>query len=231
MIRSAFIFSAAAIVLTACATSVTSPVSKSFAETAQYSKVDVTFAEDRSVPGVYDAAVQRLMDADDGETLDLARFQTYIDSHGGAGDEGSNLAERYLEYRISDEVSALLKANLTGETPVDVAINIEKVITPNAATMLLVGELKGIEYDLEVVNAVSGDVMLDLTKPSSPPVERSAGATGGLLGLALRSGKDTNLEDLEQMILAVSEEVGQIMGGTDVNVGVAKKIRTKFTAE
>ena len=212
--------------LSACATTAPTPVDNSLINSLKFSAVNVKFAEDRSIPTVYDNAVKTLIDTGEPDTsAAIKSFMAYVDANGGSGTENDRLAERYLEYRIAEEVKFGLSTSLNGTKPIDVLINVEKVQTPNAATMLLVGEVKGIEYDLDVVNSETKEVVLDLSKSSSPFVERSVGAGGGLLGMALRSGKNTNLTDLEQLASAVAVEVRQILLGPMVNKTVRKKIR------
>lgn len=214
-----------AMLLSACSTVTKSPVDQAFQSQLKLGQVDVSFPADRKVPAVYDKAVRSLVDGEIVNTSDTVALMTYIDSNGGAGDEDEALGERYLEYRIEEELKLNLENALVGPREVDLDVDIEKIVTPNAATMILVGEVKGINYDLKVKDADTGTVLLEYTEPSKPFVERSSGALGGALGLALRSGKDTNLQDLEQMIEAVVIEIKQILTGTEVNKTVVKKIR------
>lgn len=215
-----------AAILGACSTTAPNPVAADFRQSLGFGGVEVAFNDARSVPGVYDRAVRRLLDGDEAGLLDREDFDVYLGSRGGAGAEDEHLAERYLEYRIASELVSTLGANLRGEVPVDVLVNVERVLTPNAATMLLVGEIKGVHYDLDVVSADGADtVLLDLTEVSKPRVDRSSGGGGGLLGLAIRAGADTNVRDLEQMVAAVSGEVSGILASDTVNKSVADKIR------
>lgn len=211
--------------LAACSTTTANPVASDFKESLSFSGIEVAFDDSRSVPEVYDKAVRELIDEGEDSILNTEDFATYLDSRGGPGEGDDRLAERYLEYRIAEEVASTLAESLSGDVPVNVLIDIERVITPNAATMLLVGEIKAIHYDLDVVEADGGTVLLDFSEVSKPAVDRSSGAGGGLLGLAIRAGVDTNIQDLEQMAGAVSEEVAQILAGEAVNKTVAKKIR------
>ena len=217
--------------LAACATTAPTPIKGATINQFKLSAVDVDFSETRSIPEVYDNAVKALIDGDGYQnSVGVVNFQKYVDANGGAGNDGDQLAERYLEYRIEEEIKSALKTSLNGPTPVDIVIKIDKVQTPNAATMLLVGEIKSIRYDLDVIKSGTNNIMIDLSEPSTPFVERSAGAGGGLLGLALRSGTDTNLSDLEQLASAVSVEVSQIMLGPVVNKTVLDKIRVAGVA-
>ncbi|WP_298915098.1 hypothetical protein [uncultured Algimonas sp.] len=213
--------------MTACATTTSSPIDSTvFQDSLRLGDVTVSFAEDRAVPGVYDKAVAALLDADADSVIVRSAFSDYINANGGRGAEDDQLGERYLEYRIAEEVAARLRGNLTGERDVDVTIDIEKIATPNAATMLLIGEVKGINYDMDVTDAATNAVLIDLVEPSNPFVERSSVLSSGLLGMAARTGSGTHIKDLEQMVFAVAEEVSQIMTGAEVNKGVAKKIRS-----
>ena len=148
--------------LSACATTAPTPVDNSLINSLKFSTVNVKFAEDRSIPTVYDNAVKTLIDTGEPDTsAAIKSFMAYVDANGGSGTENDRLAERYLEYRIAEEVKFGLSTSLNGTKPIDVLINVEKVQTPNAATMLLVGEVKGIEYDLDVVNSETKEVVLD----------------------------------------------------------------------
>ena len=212
--------------LTACATTATTPVNSATINQLKFMSVDVNFSEDRSIPDVYDKAVKTLVSGDEAANSTASgSFLKYVNENGGSGENDDLLAERYLEYRIGEEISSGLATSLNGERSVDIIIDIDKVQTPNAATMFLVGEIKGIRYDMDVVDSTTKEIVIDLTKPSSPFVERSAGAGGGLLGMALRAGKDTNLTDLEQLAAAVAVEVRQILLGPMVNKSVKDKIR------
>ncbi|MEE9273260.1 MAG: hypothetical protein V3U57_08350 [Robiginitomaculum sp.] len=202
------------------------PVESATINQLKFSNVEVNFSEDRSIPEVYDKAVKSLIDGEDGKnSMAATAFQKYVDANGGAGNEDDQLAERYLEYRIGEEVKSGLSASLNGTNPIDIIIKIDQVQTPNPATMFLIGEIKSIRYDLDIVDSETKDVIIDFTKPSTPFVAKSAGAGGGLLGMALRIGKNTKITDLEQLATAVSNEVRQILLGPVVNTSVLDKIR------
>jgi len=208
----------------ACSTTGPTPVSPQFSATYNVNQVNVKMAGDRSIPKVYDKAVAVLIDSETG-SREAVNLQQYIKANGGRGIDDDQLAERYVEYRIGEDIQRTFSSALVGDRPANFDINIEKVSTPNAATMILVGEIKGVRYDMDIIDQQSGQTVIDLTEASSPFVEKSLGAGGGLLGLAMRAGKNTHVSDLEQIIAAVTNEIRTILLGPVTNKTVIKKIR------
>ena len=91
--------------------------------------------------------------------------------------------------------------------------------------MMLVGEVIGVTYEFELRDAATGEILVGTTEPIAPFVQRSAGAGGGMLGLALRGGgSNRHVMDLQNLATASSEEIVAILSGGEIFPGDVEKL-------
>ncbi|MCR9129688.1 MAG: hypothetical protein NXI12_09210 [Alphaproteobacteria bacterium] len=201
----------AAVGTTACVSQVETPVGSDIR--SAYALVDTRtdLAEGRQVPDRYDRSVASLIDDPEGFSEDyVARMDAYAE--GGLSED--NGGETLLAMLINEETSARLTRNFTGERPARLNVEVVSTTFPNTATMMLVGEVIGLQYEFELVDVETGEIVVESVEPIAPIVDRSAGAGGGLLGLALRGGgENRHLLDLENMANATAQELAAILGG------------------
>lgn len=214
-----------ALLITGCSTTTKSPVQQDFKSQLKFSSVDVTFHPDREVPKAYDNVVRFMVDGRMGNRAYIPSFMAYVEANGGAGVDDETLGERYLEYRIEENLNSGLKGRMNGSRSVNLDVDIDGIVTPDIASTYFLGEQKGIYYDLKVKDTNTDETLLEYIQSSKPFVERSTGGSRGLLGLAKRSGDSTLLTDLDLMIETVVIEIKQVLTSDEVNKTVAKKIR------
>lgn len=218
--------SMAMLMTTACASQVASPFGAETSSQLEIGSIDVQLSEDDRVPDRYDESVMQLIDPDFEGRLDqrvIDDLTTFADAHGGI--QPDTAGERMLEFLIAQELEDRLSDSFTGSRPVSVNVDILSSTFPNAATMLLVGEVIGLTYEVSVTDDTSGNILLDTNTPISPMVDRSAGAGGGLLGMALRGGgSNRHILDLQAMARAAGAEIEAILEGGSIYGSDANKL-------
>jgi hypothetical protein len=187
-------------------------------------EVTVAMAEGKQVPDRYDEAVAAFME----EAMPAdsrAEFEAFVAARENA-DDPLVLADRYLEWRVETELEGALGRSFRGQAPADLDIELVQVNTPNAATMMLVGEIKSARYEATLTDRQSGKTVVSYG-PVTPIAEPSAGAGGGLLGMALRTGDNQLMNDLEVLAESVSAQIKGVLIGPMADKSIIKKINVE----
>ena len=216
IIRSGAIIVALGLAAQGCASQVVNPVGPEFRRAYGVERVEVALVDPQGLPDRYDEAVTKFY----GETMPESE-KTAFDAfrEGSAEDE---IAEQYLVYRIDTILNARVPQSYRGDRPAQAVVEITNTTFPNAATMMLVGELKNITYDLRLTDALDGDVLVETPKQVGVVGDSSAGAGGGLLGMALRSGQHMN--DLETLATNAAESASDFLIADTVSSFVVKRV-------
>ena len=199
-----------------CASQVVNPVGPEFRRAYDVERVEVRLTDPQGLPDRYDTAVSKFYDGTmpESEKADFDAFRA-----GSAEDE---IAEQYLVYRIDAILNERVPPTFRGARPGRVTVDVTNTTFPNAATMMLVGEIKNITFDLRFVDAVDDDVLVETPKQMVVGGDRSAGAGGGLLGMALRSGQHMN--DLETLATNAAEQASDFLVADTVSSMVVKRV-------
>lgn len=202
----------ALIVCSACVSNVASPVGDSYRSALILDGVTVALPAEDRIPDRYDRSVMEYLETDNAMSANgIETFMQFASERGGLREDRAG--ELMLEYLIEDELNRRLTGVFRGSDPAVLEVDIVSTTFPNAATMMLVGEIISVGYDFELTVGASGQIAVSTTEPLTPIVDRSAGAGGGLLGLALRGGENRHLRDLQNMATAVSEQLTDILAG------------------
>ncbi|MFW6299794.1 MAG: hypothetical protein ACOC20_02590, partial [Oceanicaulis sp.] len=164
---------ALALMTTACVSQVETPVGPEVRAAYMLVETRTDMAEGQTIPDRYDVTVNNLRTDPEGLSDDQeARMDAYAD--GGLSEE--NAGETLLTFLINQETEARLARRFTGDRPARLNVEIVSTIFPNAATMMLVGEVIGLTYEFELVDLLTGEVVVESVEPIAPIVDRSAGA-------------------------------------------------------
>lgn len=210
---------ACAIMLTTtigCASQVQNPVGPEFRRSYDVQKVAVALTDEQGLPDRYDESVRKFYE----EAMPASEKSAFDAFRAGGSDE--EIAEQYLVWRIDTLLNERVPVTFRGERPGEVRFDIVNTTFPNAATMLLVGEIKNLTYDLTFTDGVDGDVLVETPKRVTVVGERSAGATGGLLGMALRG--DQHMNDLEGLAANAAESAADFLTADTVSSVVVKRV-------
>ena len=214
---------AGALLVSACVSNVENPVSADVAQTYSLSAVTVRLAEDRKVPDRYDTSVMALLDDEEFDRTSADRFRVYAEGRGGLTED--NAGELFLEFLVADEIVKMTKTDLMGPRPASLEVTVADTIFPNTATMMLVGEIIGIGHEFEFTDEEGETVVVSSADTLRPVVQVSAGATGGLLGLALRGGgANRHLMDLQRLANAVAGHYDVLFTQTEISEHLAKQV-------
>jgi len=207
----------------ACVSNVASPVSDGYRANLRLDGIHVEFPDEERIPDRYDRSVMNYLDSGTAESTDpRSEFIDFAQSRGGLTEESAG--ELLLEYLVQDEVTRSVGRTFRGDRAAMLRLDIVDTVFPNAATMMLVGEVIGIRYDFAVTETETGRTLIESSEALAPPVTRSMGAGGGLLGLALRGGEDRHLRDLENMASAIAYQLRGILTGADIPQPVAEDV-------
>tara|TARA_R110000868_G_scaffold13584_1_gene63152 strand:+ start:4293 stop:5048 length:756 start_codon:yes stop_codon:yes gene_type:complete len=213
--RILMICAAALFACSACASMAPSPVTAEYRSDYALNSISVRLPEEDKIPDRYDASVNRILAADDRiASDDEAAFRLYAENRGGL--TGDNSGELFLEYLVASALERQLPGFYTGDRASGLQVEIVSTTFPNAATMMLVGEIIGTQFDITLIDAASGAVLVETTEPLSPFVQPSAGAGGGLLGIALRGGQDRHLMDLQRIAAAITNDTIAVLAGQQI---------------
>ena len=199
-----------------CASQVVNPVGPEFRRAYDVERVEVTLADPQGLPDRYDTAVAKFYD----ETMPESEKTAFDAFREGSAEE--DIAEQYLVYRIDAILNERVPVTFRGERPARATFEITNTTFPNAATMMLVGEIKNLTYDLRLEDAIDGDVLVETPKKMTVAGDRSAGAGGGLLGMALRSGQHMN--DLETLASNAAVSASDFLTADTVSSVVVKRV-------
>ncbi len=205
----------ALIACSACASMESSPVTAEYRSGYALNSISVKLPAEAEIPDRYDVSVNRILAADDRlASDDAAAFRRYADGQGGL--TAANSGELFLEYLVASALERQLPAFYTGDRESGLEIEIVSTTFPNAATMMLVGEVIGTQFVMTLTDTNNGAMLVHSTAPLSPFVQPSAGAGGGLLGIALRSGQDRHLMDLQRIAAAISNDTIAVLAGQPI---------------
>ena len=199
-----------------CASQVVNPVGPEFRRAYDVERVKVELTDPEGLPDRYDEAVATFY----AETMPPGEKEAFDAFRVGTSEE--EMAEQYLVYRIDTILNDRVPPTFRGERPAEITVSITNTTFPNAATMMLVGEIKNITYDMRFVDGVDGDVLAETPKRMVVAGDRSAGAGGGLLGMALRSGQHMN--DLETLATNAAESASDFLIADTVSSMVVKRV-------
>ena len=206
-------------VISGCVQFVSNPVTPDLRGAYSIETVSATISQEK-IPDRYDKAVNEYLESDRFAEF-KEDFVAFAETRGGL--EETNAGELFFQYIIEVSIAESVGESFTGDRSASLNIDVNRTIFPNAATMLLVGEVIGISYMLDVSDSTSDTKLIETTKPLSPIVERSLGAGGGLLGIALRGGGTNRLiKDLENMAVAITNSANVIIDKTEVDSGTAE---------
>jgi hypothetical protein len=207
----------------ACAGLAPSPVTGEYRTSYSLGAIRVDLPDEERIPDRYDGSINRILESDDGLASDQeAAFRAYAEARGGLTEDNSG--ELFLEYMIQSQLERQLPGFYVGDREATLNVEIVSTVFPNTATMLLVGEVIGIGYEFSLTDTDQDAAMVESVEPMRPFVQPSAGAGGGLLGIALRGGGDRHLMDLQRMATALSNQAIAILGGQQINPGDVKRI-------
>ena len=208
----------AALLVTAsgCASQVVNPVGPEFRRAYAVERVTVSLTDEQGLPDRYDEAVTVFY----GEGMPVSEKAAFDAFREGTAPD--QIAEQYLVYRIDQLVNERVPVVYRGSRPATATMDITNTTFPNAATMMLVGEIKNITFDLRVTDAEADAVLIETPKPMTVAGDASAGAGGGLLGLALRSGQHMN--DLETLANNAAEVAADFLAADTVSSAIVKRI-------
>lgn len=207
----------------ACASMAPSPVTAEYRSAYGLNTISVQLPAADKIPDRYDDSVNRMLFTDDYIASDeAAGFVSYAESRGGLTTDNSG--ELFLEFLVASALERQLPGYYTGDRESELAINIVSTTFPNTATMMLVGEVIGTRFDFTLTDVQSGTLLVRSQSPLSPFVQPSAGAGGGLLGIALRSGQDRHLMDLQRIAAAISNDAIAVLSGQQIYPHTAERI-------
>ena len=207
--------------LTACVQKAASPVTTEMRTTYAINTINTGLSQEK-LPDRYDEAVNEYI-ASGNLAISSPDFDAFAEEKGGLTD--TNSGELYLLYVIHKGVRNIAGSTFVGEREATLNIDVQSTVFPNAATMMLVGEVIGISYMLDVSDDATGTKVLESSERLSPYVDRSAGAGGGLMGLALRgAGASRHVKDLENLAIAVATQVNDILGALEIDKPVAEAL-------
>ena len=223
----------AALSLGACAASIQSPVSADFRDPFVLQDVNAVLAGPGRLPERYNESISALLadtvitgEAHERINDDLAAF---IEDRGGFSPQTSGA--RVLEFLTANKIEAELDGVFTGFRPARLDVRIVSTTFPNAATMLLGGEMIAVRFMFELSDARTGAVLVATERPLAPYVQGSAGATGGVLGLALRGGgQNRHVMDLQSVADAIAREIAAILSGGEISALTSERIRVNRDA-
>jgi hypothetical protein len=210
----------ATVILSGCVSKVTNPVTSDLRSEYSIDFVTATLPQ-KKLPDRYDVSATAHI-----KSKEFSRFRNDFDAFAEerGGLTQTNSSELFLQYIIKSGVKDIAAPIFTGERAATLSIDVQGTTFPNAATMLLVGEVIGISYMLTLSDDATGTKIIETQTKLSPYVDPSWGSGGGLLGMALRSGGDRHIKDLENLAIAVSTQVNAILGATEINEPVAKTL-------
>ena len=214
-LRKSALLAASGLLAQGCASQVVNPIGPEFRRAYDVERIEVRLTDPQGLPDRYDEAVATFY-GDAMPESEKAGFDAFR-----AGSPEDEIAEQYLVYRISTILNERVPPTFRGERPARVTVDVTNTTFPNAATMMLVGEIKNITYDLRFVDGVDGDVLAETPKRMPVGGDRSAGA-GGLLGMALRSGQHMN--DLETLATNAAESASDFLIADTVSSVVVKRV-------
>jgi hypothetical protein len=201
----------AALFSTACVSKVGSPVGADLRSAYTLVETRAALTEGDSIPDRYDRSVTALMEDPEGFSDD---YEARMAAHAGGELPADGRGEALLTFLIADQTNGRVASGFTGERPARLDVEVVSTTFPNAATMMLVGEVISLGYTFELVDVETGQALVQSNEPIYPIIERSAGVGGGLLGLALRGGGEgRHLLDLENMADATAQELAAILLG------------------
>lgn len=222
-LRAACAAMAGLVLTSACVSNVDNPVTAEFREAYSIQSVETTLTKQPEVPDRYNEAVMTYVGGEDIDPADQASFEAFAEAKGGLSE--TNAGDLFLQWLIEDGLEERLASRYTGTGSASIDITIQDTTFPNTATMMLVGEIIGINYDVSMTDSSTGKVLVATNEQLVPFVERSAGAGGGLLGLALRGGgTDRHIMDLDRVAEAVVSELETILTKSEVMEPIAKKL-------
>lgn len=199
----------------ACASSVVNPISNEIVTSYKAGAVSVSLADDQKIPDRYDEAAREYFSnrANDIEKTEFEAFVNDLDS--SIKDDTDYTGEAFLTWMIQRQLAARLSTGLQGEAETDLQLELKSTTWPNAATMMLVGEIIGTSFEFTLSDA-NDIAIVESVDTVSPIVPRSAGAGGGLLGMALRSGDTQHLSDLQRVATATTNHVLDILTASEL---------------
>lgn len=210
--RVLLVCAAALVGVAGCASAVPSPVGMEYRSSYRVSDVRVALPEEDKVPDRYDTSVNRIIGEVGALPADtVAAFRHYAADRGGLTEDNSG--ELFLEFLVQTQLQRQMPGTFTGGRDAALDVEITGTTFPNAATMLLVGEIIGTNFEFTLRDSNGGVVLVETVEPLMPFVQRSAGAMGGMLGLALRGGEDRHLMDLERIADAIVFKTMNVLGG------------------
>lgn len=207
--------------LTACVQKAASPVTTEMRTTYAINTINTGLSQEK-LPDRYDEAVNEYI-ASGNLAVSHPDFDAFAEKNGGLTE--TNSGELYLLFVIDKGVRNIASSAFAGKRDATLNIDVQSTVFPNAATMMLVGEVIGISYMLDVSDDATGTKVLESSERLSPYVDRSSGAGGGLMGLALRgAGATRHIKDLENLAIAVSTQVNDILGALEIDEPVAESL-------
>jgi hypothetical protein len=211
----------AAAILSACVSKVNNPVTSDLREQFTVEKINVALSQEQ-LPDRYDESVNEYVASED-----FARFRdefiAFADERGGLTEQNSS--ELFLQHILEKGVQSLPATGFAGDRAATLNVDIQSTAFPNAATMMLVGEVIGISYMFDLTDDITGAKIIESKTRLSPFVDRSAGAGGGLLGMAMRgSGTERHIKDLENLAIAAATQINNILGASQIEEPVAKAL-------
>ena len=217
-----------AILLPACASNAKNPISEQIVSAYNAGTVSVSLAEGKKIPNRYDKAAREYLDTSASDT-ERAEFEAFANGLAPSADDDSDYTgEAFLTWLIYRQLDGRMETALRGETEAALDVELQSTTWPNTATMMLVGEMIGTSFEFSLTDGNEQPVV-ESVGAVSPFIQRSAGAGGGLLGLALRSGSSQQLTDLERVADGAVNLVMDILTASELPSATLKTYKYKGT--
>lgn len=220
--------------LSACAT-VDNPIDKNLLNDLNLSKVSVDFEPAVNVPEQYDKAVQDVLNTK-GHLGSVIRFQNYL-QQSSVNNTKDFLAENYIAFRLEEEIVNRIDIAMNGQRDVNINIMVKEAYTPGSVAKVLANVNDRIQYDMDLVDAQTGAVIVDFDQPINISSRRyignnyrytrgtSAALIGYLVGSAVTEAIETDFSFLEKMTNAIANETRQILLDGKVKRSTSRRLR------
>lgn len=221
-------FAAAAFLLPACASNAKNPISSEVITTYDAGVISVSLADGKKIPDRYDEAARTYLNTS-ASASEKASFDEFSqDLQPSAPSDDDYTGEAFLTWLIKRQLEGRMDVALQGDTETTLDVELKSTTWPNTATMMLVGEMIGTNFEFSLTDE-NDEAIVESVGEISPLVQRSAGAGGGLLGLALRSGGSQHLTDMERVADATVLLVMDIMTASELPKAALKTYAFKGT--
>jgi len=222
-----YLFVCSVFVVTGCASTMPNPISSKMTSSYESRQISVSLAKGEKIPDRYDKAAREYIDFFI-DTEQKNKIEDFIVNSTPSNVDGEDYTgEALLLWLVKDKLNSRLNSQLSGDVQVDIDVELASSVWPNAATMMLVGEVIGASFNFSV-EEVDGSLLIESSKPIRPIVSRGKGAGGGVLGMALRGGGSQHLNDLQRVADSIANSLIEILTGKELSKVTLESVSSKL---